>query len=99
MEYKEHPNNAMLMWGYSPVMDRVFLSLKPGGEKSLAKNNISEMGYLVLSGRAVVRVGDQIRLLVPENQFVVPQGLPYSITNSSAENFKLLRCIPRGRDI
>jgi mannose-6-phosphate isomerase-like protein (cupin superfamily) len=64
--------------------------LEPGQAQKVHSHAASDKVYLVLEGRAIVTVGEEVRELVSEEAVLCPAGVPHGVANRSQERTALL---------
>ncbi|VEN46419.1 unnamed protein product [Callosobruchus maculatus] len=87
-------DNRHLLTGKSDLMENLnHVLILPGGEKPLHRTVKSSLGFVVMSGNALVQVGDKYSYVSTEDRFKVPIGEKYMIKNLSDEEPLKLLCI------
>ncbi len=64
--------------------------LEPGQEQHAHAHAGSDKVYVVLEGRARVRVGDEERDLGPQEAALAPSGMPHGVRNPGPDRLALL---------
>jgi mannose-6-phosphate isomerase-like protein (cupin superfamily) len=64
--------------------------LEPGQAQKIHSHAGSDKVYLVLSGRAVVAIGDEERELGPDEAVLAPAGVAHGIRNAGSERVTAL---------
>lgn len=68
----------------------------PPGTPATPHSLTREEVFVVLSGRADVRIGDETGQAGPGDAIVVPAGTTFELTTASAEPLRALCCLPVG---
>lgn len=64
--------------------------LEPGQAQKVHSHIGSDKVYLVLTGRAVVTIGDEERELAPDEAALAPAGTPHGVRNATTERLSVL---------
>jgi mannose-6-phosphate isomerase-like protein (cupin superfamily) len=71
------------------------IALPPGKSSLLHHHPVTEESYHILHGKARMRVGDEVTILVPGQSVLIPPQTPHQITSIGETDLAFLAfCVP-----
>jgi mannose-1-phosphate guanylyltransferase len=83
-------------WGSTKVLSKEYdcitseVVVKPGANRCLHMNNTGQKLCTVISGRALVKIGDETHLLTPQKSLTIEEKIPHLIMNAGNQDLYMI---------